>query len=186
MSSAIDGDRDSAIASSSAAWVRGVARLISSASKIWVKIGPGRNSNSAVRWLKIDVPVTSLGSKSGVHCTRLNEQPTLRDSARASIVLATPGTSSSKIWPPASQETNDNTSCFRFPTITFSTFPMIRLANSLTAATSAAALDGFFDQIVGPLGTAPEGFTGGATGGAVAAPTAKRAGRGLRGWVVWP
>ena len=40
--------RVSAIASGSEAWVRGVARLISSASRICVKTGPGRNSNSAV------------------------------------------------------------------------------------------------------------------------------------------
>ena len=38
--------RLSAIASSSAACVRGVVRLISSASTIWAKTGPGRNSNS--------------------------------------------------------------------------------------------------------------------------------------------
>ncbi len=38
----------SSMASRSADWARGVARLISSASKIWVKIGPGRKSNSAV------------------------------------------------------------------------------------------------------------------------------------------
>ena len=32
--------------------------------------GPGRNSNSAVRWLKIDAPVTSEGIRSGVNWTR--------------------------------------------------------------------------------------------------------------------
>ena len=89
----------SAIASSSAAWVAGVARLISSASTICEKIGPGRNSNSVVFWLKIDVPVMSVGSKSGVHWMRLNVAPTLLASARASIVLATPGTSSSRMCP---------------------------------------------------------------------------------------
>ena len=41
----------SSIASSSADWVFGVARLISSASTNWPMIGPGRNSNSPVRWL---------------------------------------------------------------------------------------------------------------------------------------
>ena len=89
----------SAIASSSAAWVLGVARLISSARKICAKIGPGRNSNSVVFGLKIEAPVMSVGSKSGVHCTRLNDAPTLLARARASIVLATPGTSSSRMCP---------------------------------------------------------------------------------------
>ena len=36
----------SSMASSSAAWVLGVARLISSASRTCAKTGPGRNSNS--------------------------------------------------------------------------------------------------------------------------------------------
>ena len=36
----------SCMASSRADWVRGVARLISSASTTWLMIGPGRNSNS--------------------------------------------------------------------------------------------------------------------------------------------
>ncbi len=38
------------IASSSADWVRGLARLISSASSTFVKIGPWRNMNSPSRW----------------------------------------------------------------------------------------------------------------------------------------
>jgi hypothetical protein len=40
------------MASSSALWVRGVARLISSASSTLVKIAPGRNWNSPSFWLK--------------------------------------------------------------------------------------------------------------------------------------
>jgi hypothetical protein len=99
------------MASSSAAWVRGVVRLISSARTICAKIGPGRNSNSTVFWLKIDVPVTSVGSRSGVHWIRLNEAPKLAASARASIVLATPGTSSSRICPSQNHATSDKISC---------------------------------------------------------------------------
>ena len=41
----------SAIASSSAAWVLGIARLISSTSTTFAKIGPGWNSNSRTFWL---------------------------------------------------------------------------------------------------------------------------------------
>ena len=36
----------------------------------WAMIGPGRNSNSAVFWLKIERPVTSDGSRSGVNWMR--------------------------------------------------------------------------------------------------------------------
>ena len=41
----------SSMHSSSADWVLGVARLISSARTTWLMIGPGRNSNSWVFWL---------------------------------------------------------------------------------------------------------------------------------------
>jgi len=41
----------SAIASSRADCVRGIARLISSTSTMFAKIGPARNSNSRVFWL---------------------------------------------------------------------------------------------------------------------------------------
>ena len=77
--------------SSSALCVFGVARLISSASTTWAKIGPGRNSNSVVFWLKIERPVTSDGSRSGVNWMRRKMQPMLWLSALASIVLPTPG-----------------------------------------------------------------------------------------------
>ena len=83
--------------------------------------------------LKTETPVTSVGSRSGVHWMRLNEQPTLRASARASMVLATPGTSSSNTCPPQNQETNDSTICRRLPTMTFSTLAMIFLAVAATS-----------------------------------------------------
>ena len=60
----------SSIASSSADWVFGEARLISSASRIWVNTAPGRNSNSLLAWLNTLAPVTSPGSRSGVNWMR--------------------------------------------------------------------------------------------------------------------
>ena len=91
----------SAIASSSADWVFGVARLISSTSRTFVKIGPGRNSKSRVFWSKTDMPVTSVGWRSGVHWIREIVTPSmLPPIARASTVFAVPGTSSSSTWPP--------------------------------------------------------------------------------------
>src|ERR1700683_2020399 len=46
----------SPMASSSAAWVLGGVRLISSASSSWVNTGPGRNCISAVRWSYMGEP----------------------------------------------------------------------------------------------------------------------------------
>ena len=56
------------MASSSAAWVLGGVRLISSASRMLVKTGPGRKASSFPR--RVSVPVRSEGSMSGVNCTR--------------------------------------------------------------------------------------------------------------------
>src|SRR5919197_1275908 len=89
----------SCIHSSSAAWVFGDARLISSTSRRLANTGPGRNSNSFVRWSKTLTPVTSDGSRSGVNCIREKEQSSDRASAFASIVFPTPGKSSMIRWP---------------------------------------------------------------------------------------
>src|SRR5436305_170504 len=80
--------------------VLGVARLISSASTICAKTGPGLKTNSPVFWLKTEVPVMSEGSRSGVNWIRLKVQSSERASARASIVLPVPGTSSISKCPP--------------------------------------------------------------------------------------
>src|SRR5438105_3221057 len=85
--------------SSSAAWVFGEARLISSTSSRFANTGPGRNSNSFERWLKTLTPVTSDGSRSGVNCMREKETSSERASAFASIVFPTPGKSSRIRWP---------------------------------------------------------------------------------------
>src|SRR5437879_3275287 len=90
--------------SSSAAWVFGEARLISSARSRFAKTGPGRNSNSFERWLKTLTPVTSEGRRSGVNWIR--EKDTSRERARAlaSIVFPTPGKSSRIRWPSATRQ----------------------------------------------------------------------------------
>jgi hypothetical protein len=81
----------SCIDSSSAACVFGGARLISSARRRFVKIGPGRKSKSASRWFQIEEPVTSEGIRSGVNWIR--EKPMLVTCAndRAASVFARPG-----------------------------------------------------------------------------------------------
>ena len=79
------------MASSSALWVRGLARLTSSASSSWVKIGPWRKLK---RWLarsKTDTPMMSAGSRSLVNCTRCQASPSTCASACARVVLPTPG-----------------------------------------------------------------------------------------------
>ncbi len=86
------------MASSSAACVFGVARLISSARRISVKIGPGRNSNSWVFMSRIDVPVMSLGMRSGVNWTLANFNPSRLATIRTRVVFPTPGTSSIRTW----------------------------------------------------------------------------------------
>src|SRR5919201_5952296 len=85
--------------SRSAACVFGEARLISSTSSRFANTGPGLNSNSFVLWLKTFTPVTSDGSRSGVNCSRENEQSSERARAFASIVFPTPGKSSMIRWP---------------------------------------------------------------------------------------
>src|SRR5688572_7143735 len=91
----------SCIASSSAAWVFGEARLISSTSRTFANTGPGRNSNSFERWLKTLTPVTSEGSRSGVNWIREKGTSSERASDFASIVLPTPGKSSMITCPSA-------------------------------------------------------------------------------------
>ena len=55
------------------------------------KIGPGRNSNSAVCWLKIDEPVTSDGIRSGVNWMREKPSVVACANERAISVFARPG-----------------------------------------------------------------------------------------------
>ncbi len=141
----------SSMASSRADWVLGVARLISSASTIWAKIGPGRNSNSRLCWLKIETPVTSEGSRSGVNWMRLKLQPIERAMRLASIVLPTPGTSSSSTWPSQSRATSSSSTTSRLPTITRSTFWKIRSANCLTVSKETSLS-------LGPGGRRPPNF----------------------------
>src|SRR5262249_42334558 len=67
--------------------------------------GPGRNSHSPVAGLYTDVPVTSAGRRSGVHCTRPKCPPIAFASDFASNVLPVPGTPSSSRCPPARSAT---------------------------------------------------------------------------------
>src|SRR5260221_737269 len=110
------------MASSRADWVLGVARLISSARTIWLITGPARNSKLLLCWLKIETPVTSEGSRSGVNWMRRKLQPSDRASAFASTVLPVPGTSSTRMCPRHSSATMASSTSWCLPKMTRSTF----------------------------------------------------------------
>ena len=127
----------SSMHSSIAAWVFGLARLISSPTTMFAKIPPGRNSNCRVSWLNTATPVTSEGSRSGVNWIRRTVQSIERASALLSIVLPTPGTSSISRWPPASSTTSAERAISGLPSMTCAMLPWIRSATAHTSSTSA-------------------------------------------------
>ena len=89
------------MASSSADWVLGPVRLISSTSSTSANSGPRRNTNSFFEESKMCVPTMSLGMRSAVPCTRLNSPPSTRASVFASSVLPSPGGPCTSTWPRA-------------------------------------------------------------------------------------
>ncbi len=124
----------SSIACRKADWLRVGARLISSASSRSVKIGPGTNSKRpSPGWYTLP-PSTSAGNRSDVNCTRLNSTPSARARPLASVVLPTPGTSSSSTCPPASAVISNSSSTAPSPSHT--------AANCARAAASVAAAAG--------------------------------------------
>ena len=112
----------SCIASSNAACVFGGVRLISSASTMLAKIGPGTKTNClrpvcGSSWM-ISVPVMSEGIRSGVNWMRFEEMPTARATVVTSRVLASPGTPirSAWLWQKMHWSVRSTSSCW--PTIT--------------------------------------------------------------------
>src|SRR6478609_6606543 len=130
----------SSIASSSADCVLGEERLISSAMTMLAKIAPCLNSNSRSTGLKTLTPVTSPGSRSGVNWMRRTVASTDAASARASMVLPTPGTSSMSRWPSASRQTSALRTASGFPSITWLIEP--RMAAVWAANPSASIATG--------------------------------------------
>src|SRR5262245_57052131 len=133
----------SSIASSRADCVLGVARLISSASRICAKTGPGRNSKSPSFWLKARTPVMSEGSRSGVNWMRRNVQSRDRATAFASIVLPTPGTSSMRRCPPQSRvmrHSRTSSSLWTMARATFASTGSTTLRTTSSEASSAPSL----------------------------------------------
>ena len=92
------------MACSSADWVLGLARLISSAISSWAKIGPltKRKLRRPLPELSSSTsePMMSEGIRSGVNWMRLASSPSTLPSVSTSSVLARPGTPISSACPP--------------------------------------------------------------------------------------
>src|SRR5271157_5224638 len=111
----------SCIASSRADWVLGVARLISSARTIWLKIGPGWNSNTrrpSGASITIFVPMMSAGIRSGLNWMRLKSRLSSSASVRTRSVLPRPGTPSSSACPPMNRQVRTPWTISSWPTMT--------------------------------------------------------------------
>ena len=107
-----------AIASSRALWVRGLARLISSASSTWANRGPGRKRKLPEAGSSTLTPIRSPGSRSLVNDCRRKPSPWLRASASARVVLPVPGRSSISRCPRASRQATARLTCRSLPTST--------------------------------------------------------------------
>src|SRR5215470_5286003 len=128
------------IACSSAAWVLGGVRLISSASSIWVKIGPLVSTKPLVWKLNRLVPSTSPGIRSGVNWMRPNCRCRPAANARVIMVLAVPGTPSSRICPPTRRLVSIRSMTASWPTTALRTSPRTR---SVIARMSCTSIEHF-------------------------------------------
>src|SRR6266850_175345 len=135
--------RCSCIASRSADWVFGGVRLISSASTMFAKIGPGANTICrrpvAASALMMSVPVMSDGIKSGVNWIRLNLRSSTCASVAMSSVLARPGTPTMRLLPPTNSVINTSSTTSFCPTMRFSSSAMICLRPAFILSASATS-----------------------------------------------
>lgn len=106
----------SCMASSMAAWVLALDLLISSSSTTLACTGPSSVVNVPLPGLNTWVPMMSLGSRSGVHCTREKLASTVEASVEAASVLAKPGTDSRSTWPPPINPTSSAVRNASWPT----------------------------------------------------------------------
>ena len=115
------------MASSSADCVFGGVRLISSASTMLAKIGPGtkvqRRCPVVGSSSMMSVPVMSEGIRSGVNWMRLKTRPSVCAMVRTISVFAVPGKPVIRQWPPTKSEMRIWSSTSSCPTITWRTWP---------------------------------------------------------------
>ena len=109
----------SAMTSSSADCTFAGARLISSASTMLAITGPGSVMNSPVSCRNTRVPTMSEGTRSGVNWMREKLPPMTVANVDTASVLATPGTPSSRTWPPESMATTNCLHRCSWPTTTW-------------------------------------------------------------------
>ncbi len=109
----------SSMASSRAACTLEGARLISSASSRFAKMGPRLGVKVSCLGSKMRVPTTSLGSRSGVNWMRRKLVWLAEASVLMVRVFARPGRPSSSTWPRQSRATSRRFSSWGWPTITF-------------------------------------------------------------------
>src|SRR6266850_1296243 len=122
------------MASSKLDCVLGVVRLISSASTMLVKSGPGLNTKSPrSAWYTV-TPRMSEGSMSEVNWMRWKPPPMERASAAARVVLPTPGTSSISRCPRASRPMIARRMTSGLPTRTCATLSSSRRIRSSASA----------------------------------------------------
>src|ERR671934_990131 len=105
----------------------------------------------------METPVTSLGTRSGVHWMRRNERSSERATARASVVFPTPGTSSSRTWPSTRSAARSCSVASRFPTTTVPTWVARRSAapRTLWITLKLCGLEGRDGGLLG-FGAAPD------------------------------
>ena len=141
----------SCIACSSADWVRGLARLISSAISSWAKIGPGMK-----RKLRLppglssstSEPRMSDGIRSGVNWMRRASRPSTMPRVSTSLVLARPGTPTSSAWPPDSTVMSACSTTFSWPKMTL---PIAALAAATCAAGRFRRADDHVFELLEPF-----------------------------------
>src|SRR6476659_1173581 len=132
----------SCIASSSAACVRGGARLISSAKTMLANTGPCTKRKLraplAESSSRISVPVMSLGTRSGVNWIRWKSRCTASASERTMSVFARPGTPTSSACPPAMSDIRISSSTVPWPTMRRCTSERRRPAAATRASRSCS------------------------------------------------
>ena len=126
----------SSIASSRPDCMRGVARLNSSRTTALANSGPGMNSSGRRLGLSdsISCPITAAELRSSVHWMRESWPPIARAMTLASVVLPTPGTSSTSRCPDASRQHRARDAGRSISTIA------LRISSQSACATSRASI----------------------------------------------
>src|SRR5215212_10872061 len=138
----------SSMASRSADWVLGEARLISSPSTRLAKMAPGRKSKLPVARFQTVEPTTSDGRRSGVNWMRPQRQSSDVAKALARLVLPTPGTSSTRRWPSATRQRRASSITSALPCTTRPTLSATAVKTSAKDESARAAPELATDRLL--------------------------------------